>query len=290
MKIKNMKIKNKKKIGILLFFGRRRYTEILFRYLIRDLRCNKGVIDKIFIFKNTNDINDLNHLDSILNGKYGKYFTILENVTGYSSCFSALSAFDDSWTFIKLDDDIVYVEENAIYALSEFQRKIGGVVSGNVINHTYGSHIHQRLGAFIDEGGFNEWIPYNPYDEKNLRSGEWAKKYHENFMVLKNQNRIQEYKFNEWVFLEDHLFSINVICWNPGLMKDIDFSKIRNEDDEVFISKELARIRNKKWRMYGKYLFSHWAYGPQRHYLDHHCYDILMKYKEISKKEGMDYL
>lgn len=276
--------------NLLLFYGRRQYASILFRYLIRDLSCNGGCIDSILLFKNTNNKDDLNYLDLILKSEYGKYIKILENVSGYSSCFDYTNKkYRPNDNFIKVDDDIVYVEKNAFNNLIKYQNENECIVSGNVVNGTCISHIHQTIGALDDEGSFNECIPLNPYHEWTHKSAEWAFKYHKNFLYNHSKKKLCKYRFNTWIYLLNDLWSINVIAWQQKLMNNIDFSKVPHYDDEAVISRDLPRITGKKARVYGEYLFSHWSYSPQRHVLEYgmNGFSLLEKYDKISRSEGI---
>ena len=50
----------------LVFFGRRAQTQILMRFLVKNLKINGGVLDKIVFAVKTKNKEDLEYLDSIM--------------------------------------------------------------------------------------------------------------------------------------------------------------------------------------------------------------------------------
>lgn len=296
-KNKNKKKKNKKfifdkKVALLVFYGRKKYAKILFRYIFRELRCNGGVVDKICIFKNTIVPEDLEFLNFLISSQYGKYIEILQNVpfgvSGYSTSFDIITKlYNNGWVFVKLDDDIIYVEKDGIRNLIYFTLKRDVVCSGNVINSSHGSYIHDRIGAKFTDG--IKLHPNSDYAAGPMPSTDWNLKVHQNFIKLYNKKQINKYKFNIF-YLEDIRWSINVVCWTPELFENFFLCRDAPGGDEVGISYNWPKIKNKNCAVYGGKLFVHWAFGFQRPVLSTKEGDELYdSYVEICKKNTEEY-
>ena len=57
---------SKSKITALVFYGRKRYVEILSKYLIANLKRNGGILEKIKFAVNTKNKEDLDYLDELI--------------------------------------------------------------------------------------------------------------------------------------------------------------------------------------------------------------------------------
>lgn len=69
--LRNWKKPQGMKIIGLVFYGRRQFVEVLDCYLQRNLVRNGGVMDEVFFVVNTEDEDDLDYLDRIVNGTEG---------------------------------------------------------------------------------------------------------------------------------------------------------------------------------------------------------------------------
>lgn len=293
--IKNKsKNKSKNKVALLVFFGRKKYSKMLFRYIFRDLKCNGGIVDKIFIFKNTHDESDLNFLSSLQNGKFGKYIEIIPGVrmgiSGYSESLDWVNEkCGKEWFIIKIDDDIVYIKSGSLENLVNFTAKNKTICSGNVVNSSHCNFIHERIGALpirdlqfhpekdYANSGFFPPSNFNPY-------------VHNNFLRLYDNKLLLYYYFDKFV-LPDSRWSINVICWNPSYFDGFKFCRNAPGGDEVGVSYDWPKYSRKCCLTCGGGVFVHWAFGFQRPDLDgtSEGQKIYDSYIKICKKETDEY-
>jgi hypothetical protein len=94
------------KVIAIVFYGRRRYVEILNCYLQRNLVSRGGLLDEVIFVPNTIDKEDLAYLDHLVetNNYYSKH---IESGTLYPGLVGGYEAAQNGSICIKIDDDIV---------------------------------------------------------------------------------------------------------------------------------------------------------------------------------------
>ncbi|KAK5988603.1 hypothetical protein PT974_10089 [Cladobotryum mycophilum] len=136
-----------KKIMGLVFFGRRSTVSILDCYLKRNLVKNGGVLDGVIFLERTGDEADLRFLEKLLASEpaYEKWKIDMDG-NGYASSYDLIQ---DDVMYIKMDDDIVYIEDTVIPSVvsTKASHPEYYVVSANVVNQPLISWIHWNLGA-----------------------------------------------------------------------------------------------------------------------------------------------
>ncbi|KAI0150597.1 hypothetical protein GGR57DRAFT_493096 [Xylariaceae sp. FL1272] len=102
------------KIVALVFYGRKRYVDILDCYLQRNLKFNGGYLDEVWFMAHTEDADDVAWLDGLVL-KTPEY-----KIVGRGDCESKRYdclwkyATEDKTIYIKIDDDIIYIHPDAI--------------------------------------------------------------------------------------------------------------------------------------------------------------------------------
>ncbi|GAM34290.1 hypothetical protein TCE0_015f01767 [Talaromyces pinophilus] len=162
----------------LVFYGRKEFVSILDLYLKRNLRVNGGLLDEVIFVVKTNKTHDLEYLDELLSQQpqYSKYIPSEGKPSGdvcvpsvpsitqdlkLDWCTDKTGPFDgwvSSWKavvepqsiYIKIDDDIVYIEDSTIPALCKklVENPQYFAVSANVVNGGFTSWLHHRLGVY----------------------------------------------------------------------------------------------------------------------------------------------
>jgi hypothetical protein len=162
----------------LVFYGRKEFVSILDLYLKKNLRVNGGLLDEVIFVVKTNKTHDLEYLDELLSQQpqYSKYIPPEGKPTGeiciptvpsvtqslkLDWCTDKSGPFDgwvSSWRavvepdsiYVKIDDDIVYIEDSTIPALCEklVNNPQYFAVSANVVNGGFTSWVHRRLGVY----------------------------------------------------------------------------------------------------------------------------------------------
>ncbi|KAI0198617.1 hypothetical protein F4808DRAFT_252234 [Astrocystis sublimbata] len=104
------------KVIAMVFYGRKRYVDILDCYLQQNLASNGGYLDEVWFMAHTEDEDDLAWLDSLVkeNQSY--------KIKGHDDCgkndkeYGCLwkYATGDNTMYIKIDDDIIYIHHDAI--------------------------------------------------------------------------------------------------------------------------------------------------------------------------------
>ncbi|KAH6881112.1 hypothetical protein B0T10DRAFT_411293 [Thelonectria olida] len=135
----------------LVFYGRRDRVSCMRCYLERNMVDNGGWLDEVLWVVNTNDEDDLRYLDEIIASNPMRYKKLIIPgdklwVYTYSKAWQHL---ERGKYYVKIDDDIVWIDDNAIPQL--VTQKINNpddfVVSANIINNPPLGFMHYRMGA-----------------------------------------------------------------------------------------------------------------------------------------------
>ncbi|KAI1181004.1 hypothetical protein F4777DRAFT_182606 [Nemania sp. FL0916] len=126
------------KIIAMLFFGRRRYVDILDCYLQQNLAANGGYLDEVWFMLHTPDETDIAWVKKLANGT--KDYKIVDdepcrkNDHKYGCLWDY--AIDDHTIYLKLDDDIIYIHPDAIPQLIHTRLAVPHAygVSANLVN------------------------------------------------------------------------------------------------------------------------------------------------------------
>ena len=151
-RIESLKIKHKiRNIIAYVFFGRREYTKILFRYLESNLKENGGILNKILLYE---------HLLGTEKEENKKYLTeyLAKQKTGYElmgdtddSTFNKLySVLHDDDLVFKIDDDTVFIANGTFESMVEdYLTNDRFIASANVVNHHTFSGIHYNMNLLV---------------------------------------------------------------------------------------------------------------------------------------------
>jgi hypothetical protein len=254
--------------------GRRRYVRILHRYLLR----HRDLIDKHVWWVNTVDPDDIAYLERLRADYPGLYETWYHEpprpaVTTWDIGLFYPRACDPDATYVRIDDDIVWMADDALARLVACRRDNPGpfLVYGNIINNAICNYIHQKLGAIGDEVGRLTWAcncPLGWKDPLNVRH------FHANFFRHLREHTLKKYLF-ENITLDDYeRFSINVFAWSGRDFAEFDYTV--GHDDELWLSRIKAEELGRPAMICGDALFSHFAYYTQRAYLEanSNCLDV----------------
>ncbi|CAE8723368.1 unnamed protein product, partial [Polarella glacialis] len=136
----------KQRVEVIVVFGRMDRIEILNRYLLRNLRVNGGVIDRVYWVVFAAFREDLEYLRQLVVENEPWY--VYPSVSGRNLAKIYSVCTDPDTVYVKIDDDMVYLSDEAIPAMvREKLRGRCGMVSANVVNHAILSAVHQDIGA-----------------------------------------------------------------------------------------------------------------------------------------------
>ncbi|KAF4998332.1 hypothetical protein FGRMN_3212 [Fusarium graminum] len=140
------------KVMGLVFYGRRQSVSILDCYLKRNLVKNGGLLDGVIFVERTKDPHDLAFLNKLLESEasYEKWQVEMAGEDNFSSGFgNSYDRVEDSVMYVKIDDDIVFLEDSVIPSI--VKKKVDHpeyyIVSANVVNQPLLSWVHWNLGA-----------------------------------------------------------------------------------------------------------------------------------------------
>jgi len=218
--------------------------------------------------------------------QYPDYFEMLE--IGYKKGFHFHLFYkyltDPNTYYVKLDDDICWVDSGAIETLVRYKRDNPELIAAfaNTVNNGICPHIHQRMGLFdspvrVAYDGF--FVSY-AVEPKRIR---YVADVHNGFLKSLKDGTVDRYKsFYQWVLNEGAIrVSINCICMTGKDTGDYLEYILNATNDEETISEVLPKSKKRINAICGESLVSHFAFGPQREYLETKT-DLLNQYRAIA--------
>lgn len=266
----------KYRIIVVIPAGRKQHLEILLPYILRE----KNIIDEIHLWLNTDfqsnrdyilNFVEQNKFIKIIENKKNEFYILARKVWDFYEFCTEPDAI-----YIKIDDDICFIEKNTIAELVKFriENPEPFIVYPNIINNVIMTHLHQRMGVIPLDIGICNW---DSHCENGLNSGTVASKIHEIF--IQNYDKLDNYKFPKWVLWDYIRCSINFI-----VMFGRDIQKYNGQkDDESTLSQELPYLLKRPNVIFGEKIVSHFSYNVQRPIKNEK--ELLNEYKKIMEKE-----
>jgi hypothetical protein len=146
------------RVTAFIFYGRRRYVSALWPYLLAARRSGgSGLLSRVIFVANTHDKEDLvwldalqaAHADYVLVQQPERVVTQSQNNADYCALYREVGSGEKGKQLvIKIDDDVVYVAQDALRNLVAAKLRAQHLlfVSANVVNHPLLAHVHQRVG------------------------------------------------------------------------------------------------------------------------------------------------
>lgn len=279
--------------------GRRCYLEILVPYLLKN---KKHIIEHHF-WLNTKDQEDINYIYNLAK-KYHDFFKINKKEVFSDNLLDSIWQYfqdytDEGTIYIKLDDDICFIDKDAIPNLIHCRLKNPKpfLIYGNIVNNAICSYFHQKKGAIPLRWGS---VGCECLDEIAWKSGSFSEKLHKKFISDIKRGRLQKWKFENREIGDFRRFSINAICWFGKDMKEVKETKIKDireiynagidprtgkykfgDNEELFLSQDLPAKINRPNEICGNALFSHFAFFMQKPFLEQST-ALLEEYKSIA--------
>ncbi|KAL6789796.1 hypothetical protein J3E68DRAFT_86980 [Trichoderma sp. SZMC 28012] len=238
------------KVMALVFFGRRQTVSILDCYLKRNLVKNGGVLDGVIFVVRTKDAANLALLDKMVASEpaYERMQVDLKS-KGYTSSYEFIQ---DDVMYIKMDDDIVYIEDTAIKAIASAKasRPDVYIMSANVVNQILFSWLHRNFGAvkpylpeLTERPADNDSVPLTDWRTSVLPSWEgpadfkqetWSAERHPKHRWLPVRGRNASYPLNDTPIAKvDYTFGYSHKHWQVAAQEH--YSLLENlEKDELW--------------------------------------------------------
>ena len=268
--------------------GRRPYLEILANYLLR----RRDVISEHRWWLNTRRPEDVAYIYRLAD-QYPDFFRVVAKPVGpldrigYSIWRYMCDCTERDTIYIRLDDDICYMADDAIVQLrnERLRQREPLLVLGNIVNNAVCSHFHQRAGLLA-----NSWGPVTNdcLDPRGWGSGAFARRVHRRFLKDLAAGREIWWKQAELPIDGMARFSINAISWFGEDFRGVPEVESGIADEEPFLTVELPVRLGRPNVMCSQALFAHYAFFTQRPYLETTSPEILSQYRRISQRPVMD--
>jgi hypothetical protein len=266
--------------------GRRRYMEILAQHLLRQ----RHIIDKHFWWLNTDVPEDIAFLRSNC-AEHPDFFQLCEkpfdaDKTHGANIWKFFRNFADPDTlYLRFDDDIVWMADDAVETLVRFRcgHPDAPLVLGNIVNNAICSAAHQQAGLISTVHGTvlpicEDWVGW--------RSARFARLAHESLLA-----DIEAGRSSRWTNLQIPLdcgqrFSINVISWLGKSLATLPELMVDELGEEPFLTQTLPPRIGHANLVCSDALFAHFAFYPQRPYMDWTSNDLLERYQALAEQRA----
>ena len=264
--------------------GRRPYLEILANYLLR----RRDVISEHRWWLNTRRPEDLAYIYRLVD-RYPDFFRVeakpvgpLDRI-GYSIWRYMCDCTEPDTIYIRLDDDICYMSEDALVQLRDerLRQREPLLILGNIVNNAVCSHFHQQAGLLPKSWGV---VANECCDQRGWGSGAFARRVHSRFLKDLVNGREIWWKQAKFPIDGTARFSINAICWFGEDFQGVPEVESRIADEEPFLTCDLPKRLSRPNLVCPQALFSHYAFYTQRRYLKTTSPDILARYCRISQR------
>jgi len=271
--------------------GRKRYLEILVKYLVKAKSENQ--FDRWELWLNTNVSENIEYCEYLEKTYDWIKIIRLESYVyeidfGYkmTNIFRFFKyASDPNSVYIRLDDDVLYLEPNFCKKMFNFriENKEPFVVFGNIINNAVITHLHQRNNILNISDSKKVW--YNCFDHTGTHDHEFCADLHSKFINDVKNNEIDKWRtsFNIWKLYKDERVSVNCVSWLGQSFHDLHdvINQINPIDEENWLSVDAPKHYNRYNVVFNDAIVAHFSFVTQREKLEGNT-DILQKYKELS--------
>ena len=257
--------------------GRKEYLEVLYKNLNK---C-RDEFDEWSIWVNTDnqsDIDFIKHLSSTNEYITLHYLNIPIDPNGSHTatiCKFFEGCIDENSVYLRLDDDIVYIQKDSIRKIFEFriENKDYFLVYGNILNNALITNLYQQKGVCTNL----PTVTYNCLDGNGWLNGHFAHDLHNIFFEKYSTGNLDDFKINNWVLSNFERCSINAISWLGSSFKE--FNGEVGVSEETWLSEDKPKELNKPNIIFGDGLFVHYAFHPQRQVLQ--FTDVLTRYSNL---------
>ena len=259
--------------------------------LYRHLLNQKSDFDKWVLWANTDNEDDLNYIRHL--SETNDFIEHVELDVPFYHNFSISSFFkhciDEDAMYLRLDDDICYIHDNAVKNIFEYREanQEPFLIYGNIVNNAIVNYVHQRTGRYPRSLGINSYnaLEYVEHDTSDIAVG-----IHQLFIDKHKNKKVSELLFDhKWTLLQYERASINAVAW---LGKDFaDFNGIPDFsgqlhpfeiDEEEFLSCTMPKRLDRPNEIYGQSLFVHFSFRPQLDKVINHGSRAYDSYLEIA--------
>jgi hypothetical protein len=268
-------------------FGRENTVSILVKYLERDVR--RGIVDEYVLYMNTDDSQVSDRAYGYRLAEEHDWIRILERPlrhpgpkqrsTGY-----AYRSFTDADTiYVRFDDDVVYVHDDAIENLvrKKIEMEPSKAIFPIIWNNALVSWYLQQCGIVP-----KEWGEVTPYcmDPVGWANGPFAVKMHEKLLGHIEAGTVEDcFLYQDFPIKLGEQFSVSCFASagrdyaalpQPGVLVP--------DEEENFHTVHWPRVTGQPNILIGNAVVSHFSFFPQRPFLD--ASEVLEQYRSLAEK------
>lgn len=257
------------KIVICIAAGRRQFMEVLFRAI----DPYRSIVDRVDLWLNTLSFEDRNCIKrtAALDPWYrvvtfpDSHLHINSSILWHTVCKFYKYCMDSDTIFIKVDDDIVYVDD-----VEHFKRFLDFridnpayfLVSANVLNNAILTRQHQICGHFSSEPGL---VKDHSHDKLGMYDGKFAEGLHRQILA-NGRPDLRKFDFEKEIVLSDYRrICINWIAWFGT-----EFARFGGEvpkEDELWLTTEKPKELAMPIAVCPDFVVIHLAFGPQHKHI-----------------------
>jgi hypothetical protein len=242
--------------------GRKRYLEIL----LKNLNKCRDEFDEWIIWVNTDNKEDIDYIEELpklydyINLQYSEIPVDPNGSHTATICKFFKKCIDEDSVYLRLDDDVVFIEKDSIKKLFDFriENEQYFLVFGNILNNALITNLYQQRNILTNLPP----VTYNCEDENGWRSGNFAIDLHNIFLSKASENKAQDFFMDNWELSNFERCSINAISWLGKTFKT--FNGEVGDAEEIWLSSDKPKELNMPNIIFGESLFSHYAFSPQR--------------------------
>lgn len=247
--------------------GRKKYLSVLAPYLLKQ----RHVLQEHRFWVNTTNEEDIAYIESLCQAHPDFFKAVYlkdEEPDGIHTIHRFfVDCCDPESVYVRLDDDICWIEESALGRLIEarMRHQEPFLVYANTINHPVCSRIHQSQGAIPITAGIASGDGLCDIGWRNGAFGELA---HRSFLSELQQGNHQKFYFPDHTIPHSTKLrvAINCICW---FGRDLAACKgMVGEKEEDWLSIQRPEETRRSLKIIGDALVAHFAYFPQRAHMD----------------------
>ena len=243
------------------------------------------IVDRYDIWVNTNNTHDIEFFKQVAD-KYPK-INLVWQPEGIVNGIRSINAFykdciEDNTIYIKLDDDVVWLETDFFEKIVRFRIENPEyfLVSPLVINNAISTYILQNKGKIK----LKRYMRAMATEKISFRSGYFAAELHDWFLTTQLPDGKYKQLYSGKNPISLNRFSINAVLWFGETMKK--FQGIVTGDDEEYLSVIKPAELGLSNCIDGNTIISHFAFRPQRKLLDKK--NILKRYGAFLRKSWAD--
>ena len=258
-----------------------RYLEVQFPYLLRQ----RDSVDKFVLAVQRAGDNERAWVRRMEREHPGKFEVVeVRRPHQDSASVSPLlrEKFNDEDTlYVKLDDDIVFIEDGTLDAMFRYKEDHPecAIVYPNIINNTVTSYLHQHRFVFDRNRGTCSW---SSWCGTSWKGEHFAEHVHRTFLRDAFAGNLDAYRFPPFPLLDYQRMSIGAICYSGAQLRKI-LGRL-SDDCEVEMAVILPKAFDHPPVVLGEKIVSHFSYHTQDGHLGRT--DVLEQYRRLAQEYG----